>query len=218
MKINTIAVFGASGRTGIPFIKKAVEVYKIRALVRSPAKLSFSHPNLEIIKGDVLNASDITHTIEGTQAVVSLLGHTKGSPPNLQTEATRHIIAAMKAEGIQRLVLLTGAGVRDEEHDDPKFMDKAIVFIMKHLAGKGTKNALMDGIRHAEIVRETDLDWTIVRGPMLTEDAPTGKINVGYVGKVPGIKLTRADLASFILDVLQKDKHIKDMPFLANKK
>ena len=218
MEISTIAVFGASGRTGVPFIKNAVDSYKVKALVRTPEKLSFSHPNLEIIKGDAMNAADVAKTIEGTQAVVSLLGHAKGSPPDLQTKATRHIIAAMKAQGIRRIISLTGGGVRDEANDDPKFMDKAIVFVMKNLAGKGSKNALADGINHAQLIRETDLDWTIVRGPMLTEDAPTGKIEVGHVGKISGFKLTRADLAAFILDTLQNHTYIEEMPFLANKK
>ena len=215
--MNKIAVFGASGKTGVPFIKQAVEIYRVKALVRNPEKLPFVHKNLEIIKGDILNPSDVDRTIEGTQAVVSLIGHVKGSPENLQTKATEHILASMKKQGIKRLISLTGGGVRDEAHDSPGFMDHLIVFVMKNLAGKGSRNALVDGVRHAELIRQSNLDWTIVRGPMLTELAPTGRYEVGYVGKVSGFKLTRADLASFILDILKKNSHIKDMPFLANK-
>jgi putative NADH-flavin reductase len=218
MELNKIAVLGGSGRTGKLFIKQALSKYKIKALVRSTAKLKMNDDNLEVIEGDALNAQDIEILVKGTQAVVSLIGHTDDSPEDLQFVATEHCIQAMKKHGINRFISLTGGGVRDEVKDEPKFMDKVIVFVMKYLGGKGTKYALLDGIRHAELIQSTDLDWTIVRGPMLTDDEPKGSYEVGYVGKISGFKLTREDLAAFILDTLENDKYVHDMPFLANKK
>lgn len=218
MKLETIAVFGSTGRTGKLFIKHALPSYKIKALARSSVKLKINDDNLKVLEGDVINPEDVEKVIEGTQAVVNLIGHVDGSPENLQTKATKNIIVAMKNQGVKRLISLTGGGVRDEKNDAPKFMDKTIVFVMKYLAGKETKFALLDGINHAELIKTTDLDWTIVRGPMLTNDDAVGKYEVGYVGKVSGFKLTRADLASFILDALEKNTYIRDMPFLVNRK
>jgi hypothetical protein len=114
------------------------------------------------------------------------------------------------------LISLTGGGVRDTVHDKPGFVDKAIVFIMKNVAGSGARNALTDGISHADLIRQTDLDWTIARGPMLTDDPAKGGYQVGYVGTVPGIKLTRADLADFMLKEFEQGQHICDMPFITN--
>lgn len=57
--MKTIAVFSASGRTGITFIKKAVQEYKVKALVRNPPKLSFSHQNLQIIQGECMSINRI---------------------------------------------------------------------------------------------------------------------------------------------------------------
>lgn len=218
MNLSTIAVFGSSGRTGKLFIKQALLNHRIKALVRSSAKLKMNDENLEIFEGDVLKPEDVENVIAGSQAVVNLIGHVDGSPENLQTKATENIITAMKKLGVKRLISLTGGGVRDEQNDAPKFMDKTIVFVMKYLAGKETKYALLDGINHAALIKTTDLDWTIVRGPMLTNDEPKGNYEVGYVGKVSGFKLTRADLASFILDALEKNKYIRKMPFLVNSK
>jgi len=219
MDVNSIAVFGSTGRSGRPFIEKAIEDYHIKTLVRDPGKLSLEHDHLEVIQGDVLDENDVKRTIEGTEAVISLIGpNSKQSPFDLLSRATQYYINAMQQHGVKRLISLTGGGVRDEQNDEPGFMDKMIVFIMKNLAGSGTKNALMDGRRHAEIIRKTNLDWTIVRGPMLTEDPPTGQYHVGYVGKVPGFKLSRGNLALFILDILKNDSHIKEMPFVVDRK
>lgn len=217
MSIASIAVFGATGKTGRPFLERALQQYQVKALVRQPEKLFFQHAGLTVIQGDVLNREDVDRTIQGSQAVVSLLGHVKGSPADLQTQAIRYMIDAMQRHRVKRLVILTGGGVRDPEHDEPKFMDKAIVFIMRHLAGQGTKNALEDGIRHVELVKQTDLDWTVVRGPMLNEQPATGSYEVGYVGHVGGFKLTRADLADFLVKVIEDERYVRDMPFLANK-
>jgi putative NADH-flavin reductase len=215
--MSTIAVFGATGRTGKPFVEKALAAgHTIRALVRTPTKLTITHPNLTLITGDATKPADVQKTITGAEGVVSLLGQDKNSPPRLQTNATRLIIDAMKQSGIRRLISLTGGGVRNEGVDQPKFMDNVIVFIMKNIAGSGARNALEDGIAHAELIRASGLDWTIARGPMLTDDPEKGSYVVGNVGTVAGIKLTRADLADFLLNEYNKNQYIGQMPFVTN--
>lgn len=69
----------------------------------------------------------------------------------------------------------------------------------------------MDDINHADVIR--DLDLTVIRGPMLTDDPANGASRVGYVGKVAG---WRADLADFILKEFSRQNHIHDMPFVTN--
>ncbi len=74
----------------------------------------------------------------------------------------------------------------------------------------------MDGINHAELIKRSDTNWTIMRAPMLNEDPPKEKIEVGYVGTIKGFKLTREDLAIFIRDVIPHKKYFHKMPFLTN--
>lgn len=215
--MSTIAVFGATGRTGIPFVQQALEAgHTIQALVRTPQKITISHPRLRLIKGDALNPADVDKAIYGSNGAVSLLGQDKASQPDLQTRATRLIIESLKKHALRRLISLTGGGVRDAARDTPGFMDNLIVFIMKNVAGSGARNALTDGISHAELIRNSGLDWTIVRGPMLTEDPAKGSYQVGYVGTVKGIKLTRADLATFLLTEWETGQHLGQMPFVTN--
>ena len=215
--MTTIAIFGATGRTGVLFVEKALAAgHSVRALVRNPKKMTVKHKNLHLITGDALNAADVQKTIAGADGVVSCLGQDAASQPDFQTRATRLIIAAMQQQGIRRLVSLTGGGVRDAARDKPGFMDNLIVFIMKNVAGKMAKNALTDGISHAEAIKATNLDWTIARGPMLTEDPAKGSYVVGDVGTVKGIKLTRTDLAEFMLREFTEKKYLRQMPFVTN--
>lgn len=215
--METIALFGGSGRTGLPFIERALkENYRIVALARNPSKISISHENLRVIEGDVLQEEDVDRCIKDADLVVSLIGHGKLSPPDLQVMATQYILDSMRKNGVNRIISLTGGGVRDWDNDEPKFPDKMVVFIMKNLAGKSVRNALLDAREHAEIIKEFEGDWTLVRGPMLTEDPPKNTYQVGYVGKVKGIKLTRTDLADFMVKEISEKKYHRKMPFVTN--
>jgi len=215
--METIALFGGTGRTGLPFLKHGLADFKIKALVRTPEKIEFKDENLQLIKGDITNTEDILKTIDGSDVVVSLIGHNKTSKAGFQTEAMREIIKIMHEKEIKRLISLTGGGVNTAD-DNPKFMDKLIVFIMRNLAGKMSRNALVDGINHSKLIMDSGLDWTIVRGPMLTEEPAKDNIEVGNVGTVPGFKLSREDLAKFILDTIKNNTYINELPFLTNGK
>lgn len=216
--MKTIALFGGSGRTGKPFIRKATGEYKIKALVRDPQKLDISHENLQVIGGDVINPVDLEKCIAGSDIVVSLIGHGKDSAPGFQTAAIRHILQLMDKHDVKRIVTLTGGGVRDQENDRPGVLDKLVVFVMKNLAGKGPRNALEDGINHAQVIRNTNTDWTIIRAPLLTEDPAKGYVEAGFVGTVKGFKLTREDLAQFILQEINEERYVHQMPFVTNGK
>ncbi|XOV69194.1 MAG: NAD(P)-dependent oxidoreductase [Fluviicola sp.] len=215
-----IALFGATGKTGRIFLLKALEKgHHVTALVRNPSKLQVEDEKLNVVKGSLLNKQDIHDTINGAELVVNLSGHVKDSPPNLQLSSMEHIVSAMRENGVQRIITLTGGGVRDHANDQPKFIDKLIVFIMKNLAGKGTRNALLDGIAHIDYLKnQKDIEHTVVRGPMLKDEPAKGKIEIGHVGTVQGIKLTREDLAEFIVNEVDSKDYINQMPFVTNGK
>ncbi len=207
-----IAVFGATGRTGTPFIEQALAAgHEIKALVRSPAKMTRQNPGLQLIQGDAMDAGKVEETIAGTDAVVSMLGHTRNTPPNMQETAMRHIITAMKKQGVRRLVSLTGAGVGDPK-DQPKLVNHIIRFLLKTLSPA----VLKDGENQAALIRQSELDWVIVRGPMLTEGPYTGKYRVGYVGVNTGARISRADVADFMLRQLTEDTYLHDAPMISD--
>ncbi len=210
--MKTIALFGATGQTGAEFLKLALEKgYKVKALVRTPEKVTTQNENLKVLQGDVLSEADVEKTVKESDIVVSLFGHVKGSPEMLQTNGTKNIVNSMKRNNINRIISLSGGGLPYEK-DEPKFMDKAIRFIMKIVV----PNVLNDAIAHAEFLKKTDTDWMIVRGPRLTNDAAQGNYKEGWVGVNASTKLTRADLADFILNQIEDTKYNKQMPFVSN--
>lgn len=207
-----LAVFGASGRTGRPLVEQALtQGHEVRALVRNPAKLTWQHERLVLVQGDVMNAADVAATVEGCEAVLSALGQTKGSPKDLQTVAMRHMVAAMKAHGVTRIISLTGAGVRDP-HDQPKLIDRAFDLLLATVA----RNVIGDANAHAEVLRESGLVYTIVRGPRLTEGPHTGVYKVGYVGKDSGTQASRSDVADFMLRQLLDDSWVRKAPMVSS--
>lgn len=158
----------------------------------------------------MLDPADVLETVTNTDVVVSLFGHVKGSPAWLQTDGTRNIVRAMKEGKVDRIISLSGGGLPYEK-DQPKLADQAIRFIMKIAVPK----VLNDAIKHAEVLRNSDRTWTIVRGPRLTHEAKRGDYRVGWVGVNAGTKIGRADLADFILRLVEDTQYDGQMPFVS---
>lgn len=211
--MKKIALFGGTGKTGKEFLALALEEgYTVKSLVRNASKVDQQHANLEVIQGDVLDSADVEQTVAGTDIVVSLFGHVKGSPEWLQTNGTKNIVEAMKKHHVERIISLSGGGLPFPEKDKPKFPDKAIRFIMKIAVPK----ILNDAIEHHKVLRESGLKWEIVRGPRLTDGPFTGKYRVGWVGVNASTKVSRADLAHFILKEVKEEQFVHQMPFISD--
>ncbi len=208
-----IALLGASGGSGKEFLKVALEKgHEVKALVRSPEKLrDFQSNHLKVIKGDVLNFEDVRNTLEGVEIVVSLFGQVKGSPEDLQSKGTQNLVRAMKENKIERIISLSGGGLSFPEKDKPKFVDHLIRGIMKLAVPK----VLEDAKQHAKVLKNSGLDWTIVRAPRLTHDVAKGEYRMGWVGVNSGTKLSRADLADFIMKEVEAPQFNQQMPFVS---
>lgn len=212
----TVALFGATGKTGSILFKKLISRgYSVRVLVRNPAKLNYSGNQLTVIQGDVLNEKDVFGVLEKSDVVINVIGHVKGCPPDLQTMASRNILAGMRKFGITRLINLTGGGVK-VEGDHPKWPDKLIIFIMKNFVGKAMRDRLNDGDNHVKLISNSNYDWTIVRAPVLLPGKAKGKTSIGMVGHIPGFSLTFEDLTDQIIKILEEKSFIRQYPYVTN--
>jgi putative NADH-flavin reductase len=206
-----LTIFGATGRTGIPLVQQALAAgHSVTALARTPEKLPITHDQLTVVQGDATDSAAVERAVAGAEAVLSALGQTKGAPKDMQTVATRNIVAAMQQHGVRRLVSLTGAGV-DAPQDQPKLINHLITFALKTLSG----DVLRDAEGHAEVIRNSDLDWVIVRGPMLTEGPYTGQYRVGWVGVNTSARIARADVADFMLKQVTDDTYLRQAPMIS---
>ena len=206
-----IVVFGASGGTGNHVVRQALETgHQVTAFVRNPEKLIIEHPNLVVCLGEVLDAKKVEQAIAGQDAVISTLGSTRPPVPGMMETAAKNIVSTMQKHGVKRLISTTGAGVRDPQ-DQPKLFDK----VMKALLTVMAKDVLQDSQANVDLIRASDLDWTVVRFPRLVNGEHTGNYRVGYVGKDSGSQLSRADAADFILRELEKGEYIRKAPMVS---
>jgi putative NADH-flavin reductase len=216
MMIKSVALFGLTGKTGSIIAKKLLtKNYHVKALVRNPLNVSLYSKDLTILKGDVLNESEVKETIRDTDAVITVIGHVKGCLPDLQTLAIKNLLKMMDELNIRRLIDLTGGGVSGEG-DNPDLIDRTVTFIMKNLAGKGMKDRFADGDSHVRLIRSTDLDWTIVRAPVLIPRPAKGKTSIGSVGHISGYSLRYEDLADEIINILENNLFVRQLPYITN--
>ncbi|MBN8658196.1 MAG: SDR family oxidoreductase [Anaerolineae bacterium] len=206
-----IVVFGASRGVGINVVEQALQAgHNVTAFVRSPETFKLQHANLNIFKGDAMDASAVEQAIAGHEAVISALGPTRPPVPNMMETSAKNIVAGMKKHGIRRLISTTGAGVRQPE-DQPKLIDHFIGFLLNLLA----KDVVLDSAANVHVIQSSDLDWTVVRYPRLVDGERKGMYRVGYVGKDSGTQITRADGADFVLKELVEKKWLRKLPVVS---
>ncbi|MEL6310245.1 MAG: SDR family oxidoreductase [Chloroflexota bacterium] len=210
-----ITVFGATGGTGKEVVKEALNNgHEVVAFARTPANVPMNgHDKLTIVQGDALNADDIAQAIAmDTDAVISVLGHRpKSTQDGLLERSIELIMDAMREKEVERLLALSGAGAWISDKDKPGFVEHGIRGLMKLMASK----VLSDSEEMAKRVMDSDLQWTVPRGPRITDGERTGEWRVGYVGVNSGMQISYADIAAFLVQEAEKDQHIHDAPVVS---
>ena len=120
-------------------------------------------------------------------------------------------VVQLRQHGVRRLIQSAGAGVRDPK-DTPTLVHAFFGVLVRLLS----PNVVKDMELVVEKVRGSDLDWTVVRVPMLTEDPATGRIREGYVGKAIGPRLSRADMADYMLRQVESKTYLGQAPAISN--
>lgn len=196
-----IAVFGATGDTGRNIVEQALAAeHQITVLVRDPARLSDASKKAKIIVGDVLDPLKVQETISGADAVAVSLGSRGDSPENTVSEGTKNIITAMKRHHVKRLVVVTSLGLGDSKNQVPR----AFKLVMKTVMRK----IMADKERQEIFVQGSGLDWVIVRPGELTNEPPSGEYTFGIDSSIMAGKVSRADVADFVLRNLSDDQFL----------
>lgn len=207
----TVAVLGATGRTGVHVVDGARHRgWPVRALARSPAKVPEGwrlDDEVTVVEGDALDGDVVRELLEGADAVVNVLGHADGSPPNVLSRAVGNVLSGMEKHGVERLVHLTGAGVSQPD-DEPGLLGRVVGWALGILKA----DLLQDSRMAAERIQDSDVDWTIVRAVRLTDGEPRGSVTAGFLGSDMGITVPRADVARFLLDEVEDPRWLREAP------
>ena len=181
--------------------------HEITALVRDPSKLKRPQSGLRIIEGDAREASAVADAVQGADAVISALG----SGEDTVTLFGRNAVAVMERTGTKRIVSLVGASVV-VPGDLPSMSMSMLRLITRTLGG----TMLKDGETHARELAASNLDYTLVRPPRLTDGPASGRIQHDLTLKLgPTSSISRADLAAFLLEIAVEGRYIRAAPMVA---
>lgn len=164
-----LLVFGANGNVGSKVVKLALSRgHRVLAFVHGDSKLA-PNKRLTILKGDIYDKDTVSKAVQQADAVISALGSWGTPNKDILTKGMEHIILAMERAGIRRIVSITGADAR-AKGDKNTFLHTLSRSILLLVNGK----ILIDGERHIELLEASNLDWTVVRSPIMNEKGKTG--------------------------------------------
>ena len=168
-----LIVFGSTGNVGCQLVEQALaQGHAVTAFARDPAKLGVKHANLTIVQGDVMDAASVEKAVQGQEAVLSALG--AGAKGTVRSEGTRQIVRAMEKAGIRRFISLSTLGAGDSW--------ETLSLKYKILFRTLLRKALVDHEAQEDCIKQSQLDWTIVRPGEYTNGGRTGEYRHGFPG------------------------------------
>jgi len=210
---KTVAVIGGTGKSGKYLLKKIVtRDLRIKALVRNPATVGPQSTNLEIITGDVKDYPTVESLIQGCDAVISTLG--LGLPPDeptLFSKATRHVLRAMIKNRVRRYIVTAGLNVDTPYDEKSQKIKLATAWMYEHFP-ISTKDRQLE----YDLLTESDVDWTLVRLPLIEQTDIFHEIIVNQKD-CPSEKISAASLAEFLILQIEDTSFIEKAPFVGNK-
>jgi putative NADH-flavin reductase len=207
-----LAVFGATGSVGREVVAQALAVGDaVTALVREQPTPGGIDGRVAVVVGDVTDPATVSRVVAGSDAVVSALGHAKGSPNDVLVRATANVIAAMRADGVDRLVVLSSFAVADAADRPGLFYRAARILLRLVMPG-----VVRDHREQARLVEESGVAWTTVRGPLLFTDSPrAGRYQAGPMTPDSGPRISRAGLAEFMVATAADDEFVRMKPLVS---
>ena len=201
-----VVVFGASGRTGRLLVDGALaRGHDVTAFVRAPDKLGVLRDRVRVVKGDVLDGGAVSDAVDGQEAALVALGVAmKKGDPAVNAQGTLNVIRSMQRYDVRRLVVLSAGGTQQGPDPNLPWVFERVVkpLVLKH--------AFADLRRMETSVRQSELDWTIVRASGGLTDGPARgeyRAEPGY--SLPGgRRIARADVAAFMVDELGRRDNI----------
>jgi putative NADH-flavin reductase len=210
----SIVVFGANGPTGRLLVAHALAAgHQVIAVTRRPDKFPQQHPNLTVARADVLDASAVEGVVSGADAILSTLGAPYGRKQvAVYSVGVRNILTAMERHQVRRLVVVSSSATDPKPYADAGFFFNRVVqpFVVNVLG----KTVYQDMRRMEELIRNSEVDWTIVR--------PSGLFDADFVSDyelaenhIAGRFTARSDLAAAMLAQIDDERYVRKILAIA---
>ena len=212
-----LTIFAATGGIGRQALEQAVAAgHDVTAVVRNPQKLS---PGVRAVRADLAapDPAALESAVGGADAVLSGLGPRSASDAGIAWQGTRAIVRAMKATDVRRIVVVSAAPigtVASPGRPAPPKHDPGDGIFMRTLFSPLIKAALRkhyaDLALMEDVLRDSGLDWTVVRPPRLTDKPVTGAYRTAYGQNLRrGLFISRADVAHLMLRALRQPETLQ---------
>jgi putative NADH-flavin reductase len=204
-----VIIFGSTGSIGKHLISQALEAgHTVTAFARDTTRIRLDDERLNKVQGDVLDPVSVSRSLPGHDAVLVVLG--AGRKGGVRAAGTRNIIEAMREHGVERLICQSSLGVGDSR-DNLNLFWKYVMF------GLLLRPAYVDHELQEQYVRDSGLDWTIVRPGAFTDGELTGHYRHGFPAddKSIALKISRKDVAEFLLQQLSDLRYLHRSPGLS---
>jgi putative NADH-flavin reductase len=209
-----IAVFGATGGTGMQVVAQALDRgHDVVALARRPDAIGIENPRLRVVAGDVLISGAAEAVVDGADAVVSALGiGYRRHATTVYSDGTANVLAAMKTTGVRRLLVVSTSSLHL-----PDRSQIAEWLVTRFLLHPMLRRPYADMTRMEQRVMSSDVDWTLVRAARLTNGTAAGTYRTAsHTDKLPGCwSISRADLAGYLLDQIADNRSHRDIVEIA---
>jgi putative NADH-flavin reductase len=213
-----LTIFAASGGIGSQILEQAMrDGHEVTAVVRNPRKLT-TKPGLRVVTADMMNAEPktIEASVEGADAVLSGLGASSNAEAGIAARGTQAIVDAMEATGVRRVVVVSAAPVGtvpSPGRPNPPKHDPGDGFLMRSVLSPFIKVVLRkvyaDHALMEDLLRESNLDWTVFRPPKLNNGSLTGQYRTALGQNLRGgYSISRADVAHEMLASLNQPETI----------
>ena len=211
-----IAIFGATGIVGKAIVNEALQKgHRVTVLTRHAENISVGNANMKVVEGNVTDRATVDSVLKGQDAVIQTLGiggKGDGKATTFVSRANKLIMEEMERMGIRRLIAVSVIGAGDSISFLPWIYRKFILPVFQ----KWFVPIIDDKNRMEEQIRQSHLDWTVIRGTTVQDKPAKGKVTTSLDGKGLKFTITAADMAAFFVEQLDSKQYLKLMPTVSN--
>jgi len=204
-----VLVLGAAGKTGRLIVEMAVAAgHDVTALVRNASPYN-APPGVQMLRGDATDPATLAHGMAGQDVVIDAVGgKTPWRKTELERTVARALVSAARQHGTRRIIAISSLGVGDSTAHAPLLLR---LLLPTFLRGSTADKAAME-----REVERAGIPYVLVRPAVLNDQPAVGAVRV-LTGTEQGRQITRADVASFVIEQLTTDTHLNRAVTIANR-
>lgn len=205
-----VLILGATGHLGKVLTKILLDKnYRVVALARNPKKINLTHKNLKVIQGNITNSNDLSNALSDINIVISVLGHGFRTSFPVQEKTMTSLLPLMEKKNIKRFITVTGAGLKmkNDPHSYIADLSGTLFKIIDPYRLKDAKNQQL-------LIERANLDWTVVRTPIHSDDNKNTVTNIGFNQPPVWKTISRKAISEFIINCIENNEWIKKSPII----